>query len=236
MTDPGEVFLQNNQTTQIGTMREKSLHAKVKQWYAQPGDSVEVPVDGFVIDIVRKEWLIEIQTRNFGQMKRKLLTLIEEHPVRLVYPIASEKWIVRVKADGHTQLSRRKSPKRGRLEHLFDELVSFPELVVHPNFELEVLFVRLEQILCDDGKGSWRRKRWSIYDYRLLGVVERARLTSPADFVPLLTDALPRPFTNQELATTLKLTRRLAQKMTYCLRRMGIISVVGKKGRAFLYE
>lgn len=217
-------------------MREKSLHAAIKTWYAQPGDAVEISIDGFVIDIVRGKQLIEIQTGNFGGMKQKLLTLIEHHPVRLVYPIAQEKWIVRVEADGHTRIGRRKSPKRGRLEHLFDQLVSFPEFIAHPNFEIEVLFVQAEQILCNDGQGSWRRKRWSVHDHRLLDVMGKVKLGSPADFSLLLVDALPRPFTNRELADTLKLPRRLAQKMTYCLRKMGVISVVGKKSHAFLYE
>jgi hypothetical protein len=33
-------------------------------------DRFEVPVDGFVIDIVRDDLLIEIQTRNFSSLKR----------------------------------------------------------------------------------------------------------------------------------------------------------------------
>lgn len=39
----------------IGLLNEKSLHASLKQWYAQPGDRFEVAVDGFVIDIVRND-------------------------------------------------------------------------------------------------------------------------------------------------------------------------------------
>ncbi len=34
----------------IGLLNEKPLHASLKEWYAQPGDQFEVPVDGFVID------------------------------------------------------------------------------------------------------------------------------------------------------------------------------------------
>ncbi|MBN1936412.1 MAG: hypothetical protein JW934_17230, partial [Anaerolineae bacterium] len=133
----------------INTFQEKSLHAALKAWYAQPGDLVEAPADGYVIDLVRGDLLIEIQTRSFSSIKAKLYALLESHPVRLVYPIALEKWIVRVQADGETQISRRKSPKRGRLENLFDELVSFPELLKHPRFEIEVLFVQADEIWCD---------------------------------------------------------------------------------------
>src|SRR4026209_2429372 len=101
----------------IGLLNEKPLHASLKRWYARPGDRFEVPVDGFVIDIVRDDLLIEIQTRNFSSIKVKLNKLARSHQIRLIYPIVQEKWIVR----GAT---RRKSPKRGRLEDLFWELVS----------------------------------------------------------------------------------------------------------------
>ena len=41
-------------TSHIGTLREKPLHASLKQLYARPGDRAEVAVDGFVIDLVRE--------------------------------------------------------------------------------------------------------------------------------------------------------------------------------------
>lgn len=106
----------------IGLLNEKPLHASLKQWYARPGDRFEVSVDGFVIDIVRDDLLIEIQTRNFSSIKSKLTNLTHSHRVRLIYPIVQEKWIVRLATNGSASV-RRKSPKRGRLEDLFWELV-----------------------------------------------------------------------------------------------------------------
>ena len=97
----------------IGLINEKPLHASLKQWYARPGDRFEVPVDRFVVDIVRDNLLIEIQTRNFASINAKLSELTRSYEVRLVYPVVQEKWIVR--CDG----VRRKSPKRGQLEDLF---------------------------------------------------------------------------------------------------------------------
>lgn len=219
----------------INTMQEKSLHAALKDWYARPDDRVEVPVDGYIIDVVRGDLLIEIQTRSFSSIKSKLVALLASHPVRLVYPIARDKWIVRVTADGK-QLSRHKSPKRGRLVDLFDELVSFPELLAHPHFEIEVLFIQADEIWCDDGKGSWRRKRWSIHDRHLLAVVDHVLLAAPDDLRSLLPAGLPRPFTNRDLARALELTYRLAQKMTYCLREMGAIEATERKRKGILYQ
>src|SRR5919112_1615330 len=110
----------------IGLLNEKALHASLKQWYARPHDRFEVPVDGFVIDIVRDDLLIEIQTGNFSSIKSKLTALARRHRVRLIYPIVQEKWIVRLATGKGAVAIRRKSPKKGRLEDLFWELVSIP--------------------------------------------------------------------------------------------------------------
>src|SRR5687767_11161076 len=138
----------------IGTLKERSLHANLKDWYAQPGDRREVRVDGYVIDLVRDDLLIEIQTRSFFPLKKKLTKLTESHPVRLVHPIPAERWIVKLAADGETLIERRKSPKRGYVEHIFSELVSIPHLIERENFSLDVLLISEEEIRCHDGKGS----------------------------------------------------------------------------------
>lgn len=219
----------------IGTLGEKSLHAALKQWYARPGDVLETRVDSYVVDIVRDDLLIEIQTRNFAAIKSKLADLLDRYSVRLVHPIAQERWIVRLDVDGETRLSRRKSPRRGRVYHLFDELVRIPHLITHPNFTLDVLLTQEEEIRLNDGQGSWRRKGWSIHDRQLLAVVEQIPLVHVADFQALLPADLPQPFTNKTLAAALKLRSRLAQRMTYCLRQMDVLEVVGKQGNALLY-
>ncbi len=92
-------------SSQIGLLNEKHLHALLKEWYAEPGDRLETPVDGYVVDIVRDGLLIEIQTRNFSAIKTKLLELTDSHRLRLVYPVAAEKWIVSLPKDEHTTTS-----------------------------------------------------------------------------------------------------------------------------------
>jgi ribosomal protein S25 len=47
---------------------------------------------------------------------------------------------------------------------------------------------------------------------------------------------LQRNFTNKVLAQKLGISIRLAQKSTYCLRKMGAISVVGKKRNELLFQ
>jgi hypothetical protein len=222
-------------TQKIGSLNEKPLHAALKAWYARPNDRFEVAVDGFVIDIVQGNLLVEIQTRNFAAIKRKLITLTAQHPVRLVYPIAREKWIVKLARDGRNQQSRRKSPKRGALEQVFAELVSFPQLLASPNFSLEVLLIQEEEVRRYDGKRGWRRRGWVTHERRLLDVVERRLFKTPADVGALVPSTLVEPFTTSDLAAVTGKPRWLAQKMAYCLREMGAILQVGKRGRAILY-
>jgi len=216
-------------------MNEKPLHASLKQWYAQPGDQFEVPVNGFVIDIVRDNLLIEIQTRNFASINSKLSRLTRSHEVRLVYPVVLEKWIVRSGPNGGAVALRRKSPKRGRLEDLFRELVSIPRLLSNPNFSLEVLTIREEEVRRYDGRRKWRRKGWVVEGRRLVDVVDRRLFGRSADWLALLPDGL-QSFTTKDLATAAATDRDLAQKMAYCLRHARMIDLIGKQGRANLYQ
>ncbi|HEY72751.1 MAG: hypothetical protein B6I35_07045 [Anaerolineaceae bacterium 4572_32.2] len=212
------------------------MHAALKEWYAQPGDRFEVSVDGFVIDIVRGELLVEIQTGGFSAIKRKLTTLTARHPLRLVYPVAREKWIVKLAQDGSGRLGRRKSPKHGAFEHVFAELVSFPSLLSVPNFSLEVLLIQEDEVRRYDGKRGWRRKGWVTHERKLLEVVERRLFETPADMGELVPSDLAEPFTTSDLAAAIGQRRWLAQKMAYCLREMGALAPVGKQGNSILYS
>ncbi len=221
--------------TGIGTLRETELHAALKALYTEPGDRLEARVDGYVIDLLRGETAIEFQTHNFHAIRPKLLRLVERRPVRLVHPVALERWIVRQDAAGGAVLGRRKSPRRGHAAHLFLELVSLPALLAHPNFELELLLIREEELRCPQApkrRGRWRPKDWAVVGRRLLEVVERRRLVSPADCLAFLPPDLPQPFTNRELARALGQPAYVAEKMTYCLRQLGVLSEVGRRGRA----
>jgi hypothetical protein len=218
----------------IGLLNEKPLHASLKAWYAMPGDQFEVAVGGFVIDIVRGDLLIEIQTRNLAMMKAKLVSLLRSHRVHVIHPIALEKWIVKPAADGGGELTRRKSPRAGRVEDLFKEMVSFPQLLSHPNFSLEVLMIREEEVRRFDGKRRWRTKGWGTEERRLLEVVERRLFEKPDDWLALLPVGIGA-FTAKDLAAALGIQVRLAQRMAYCLRKVMAIDLIGMRGRAHTY-
>lgn len=220
----------------IGTLRERHLHATLKQWYAEPGDRHEVAIDGFVIDIVRDDLLIEVQTRGFAGMKPKVKALLGRgHRVRIVHPIAADRWIVNVQSDG-TVLSRRLSPRHGAFADVASELITFPELLAQPTFEIEVLMTAEEEYRHLVPGMCWRRKGWTVIERRLVDVLDRAVLGAPADLLALLPAGLPQPFTTADLAIELRRPRRTAQHLAYCLARAGVVEAVGKRAHAIEYR
>jgi hypothetical protein len=216
-------------------MTEYSLHAGIKELYSVLGGQVEVKVDDFVVDVVKDGVLIEIQTRNLSIIKKKLAKLISTNQVRLVYPIARIKWIVYVSKSGEF-IRKRRSPKKGKIIDFFIEMVYLSDLIINKNFSFEILLIEEEELRCDDGKGSWRRRGVSIKDRKLLKVFDRVIFEDRTDFLKILPDNLGEFFTNRVLAKKLGISIRLAQKITYCLRKMNLIIIVGKKKRELLFR
>lgn len=218
----------------IGALNESPLHAALKRVAAPPGSQFEVYVGGYVVDAVSDGLLVEIQTRNFGAMRAKLAALLPEHRVRLVMPIASRRWIVRLHADG--SVDRRRSPKRGVLLGVFAELVALPLLLSDPNFELEIVLTEEDELRRLEPGKAWRRRGWVVVDRRLVGVVERHVVRQPADLLALLPADLPPDFTTVDLAALGHLPRRVAQQAAYCMAAMGLVARVGKRGNLLVYR
>ena len=222
-------------TPMIGTLREGALHAQLKEWYRRPGDELEQRLSGYVVDIVRGELLIEIQTGGFAPLRRKLDVLTREHPVRVVAPVARERRIVRLSSEGEI-LAARRSPRHGVVVDVFSRLVSIPTLLCRPRFEIEILLTEEDELRIHQPGKSFRRRGWTVSGRSLSSVADCVRLAGPEDAAALLPPGLPESFDTAELAEAAAISRRLAQQMTYCLRAMGMLEIVGNRRRAHVYR
>jgi len=209
-------------STGIGTLNESPLHAGIKKFLALPGDRFEVPLEGFVIDIVREtgdgDELIEIQTGSFGALGNKLDRLLGSHRIRIVHPIAEQVWIARA-----GRRRARRSPRRGSILELFGELVSLPTLLSHPNLSLEVLLIDEEQL-----RGPRRGLRARVLERRLRVVRRSRRFDEVGELLELLPVGLEEPWTTAGLAASTGIRRRTAQAMAYCLKANELIVEVGR--------
>lgn len=75
----------------IGTLKEKTVHAVLKNYYAPDEKMHEVPVGNYVADIYTGNAIMEIQNGNFYKIRTKLDAFLEKYPVTIVYPIPHNK-------------------------------------------------------------------------------------------------------------------------------------------------
>src|SRR5580704_5585872 len=217
---------------------ETSLHRELKLLYAGRQARNEVSLDGYRIDAVAHGRLFEIQHGALAAIRDKVRTLLESHQVTVVKPIIAGKVTVKKAAKGGEVVSRRTSPKRGQILDLFDELVHFTNVFPHAGLTLEVLLVEVEE---SRFPGHGRRRRWrendhEVEDKRLVAIHGKHRLRTAADLARLVRCPLPTPFHTAQLAQSLGVRRWAAQRIVYCLHRMGSMQMVGKEGNTRLYE
>ena len=216
---------------------ETSLHQQLKQVYADESNRLEVSVEGFRIDVVSNQRLIEIQHGSLSSVKRKVLQLLNRHDVTVVKPIIARKQLVWVESKGGRVLRRRMSPKRGTLLSIFDELVYFTEVFPHPRLVLDVPLVQVEEWRYL-GHGRRRRRRdsdFQVEDRKLISVDAVHSFRKADEFARLLPGDIPSRFTTAELSIALDVARWDAQKIAYCLRNVGAIKQVGKRGNSIVY-
>lgn len=220
------------------TGMETTLHRQLKAHYAADGAQVEQRIGRYRIDVVAGKELIEIQLGSLSAIRDKIAALVKRHPVRVVKPIVAAKYLVKHDRAGGRMISRRRSPKRGVVLDLFEELVHFTRVFPHPRLVLEVVLVEIEE-LRHPGHGKrryWRRNDHVVADQRLLSVVGGESFHAAADLCRLLPKRLPKTFHTGHLANGLGVERWIAQRMAYCLRNTGAIQTVGKERGAWLYE
>ena len=217
---------------------ETSLHRQLKQLYADRGARVEAPVDNYRIDVICDGELIEIQHGSLAAIRRKVQNLLKGHRVLVVKPIILRKRLVKQQTRGGKILGRRMSPKQGSVIDLFDELIYFTHVFPHQNLALEVPLVDVEEWRYP---GHGRRRRHGrndhqVEDQKLLKLHRVYRFRTSDDLLQLVPRELPQPFHTGHLASKMDVPRWVAQRIAYCLRHMGGLSEVGKKGNARLYS
>jgi hypothetical protein len=98
-----------------------------------------------------------------------------------------------------------------------------------------LLLIEEEEVRRYDGVRGWRRRGWVTEERRLLRVVDKRILNSPADMHAFIPTTLTEPFSVNDLATATNSSIVLARKMVYCLRAMGCVAPAGKRANAILY-
>ncbi len=219
----------------IGTLSEKALHAALKAYYEPDSESREIALGGFVADIVGEEGIIEIQTRGFDRLRGKLQAFLEVARVTVVYPIAVRRQLRWIDPETGEVLPPRKSPKKGIPFDVLPELYKIEPHLLHPNFRLRLVLLESTDYKYLDGYGKQRKIRASRGERVPEALLDEIDFTCPADYLRLLPEALPEPFTAGQLAKVLCRPATHARAGVHVLCTLGVLERVGKAGRAYLY-
>lgn len=220
----------------IGTLQEKILHAILKRAYQEDDINHEIKLNGYIVDIFSENKVIEIQTRQFNKLRNKLIALLPEYPVTIVYPIPYIKYLSWIDPLTGDSTKQRKSPKQGTLYDSVNELYKIKMFLSHPGLTIHIVFIdMLEYRLLngwseDKKKGSWRNDRIPL-QYR-----HTLELCNQLDYQQFLPIDLNETFTSKEFMKLSKTSKRITQVTLNILQSVKIIEVIGKQGRLNLYQ
>lgn len=231
-----EIIGQQQGMNGIGTLGEKTVHSVLKYYLSPELLNHEIKVGGFVADICTGNGIIEIQTRNFDKLRRKLQTFLAFAPVTIVYPIPSTKWIRWVNPQTGEISPRRKSPKLGKPYSIFPELYKIKEYLINPNLKLKILMIDLEEYRLLNG-WSEDKKRGSTRSDRIpTDLVGEYTIDGKEDYQQLIPAQLEEEFTVKDYKKASGISLKASQTAIHVLNYVGAIERTGKKGRSFVYR
>lgn len=231
-----EIIHVDREKNGIGTLQEKTLHAVLKRFYEPDTGHQEIRIGNFVADIFRGEEIIEIQTRNFNTMRRKLDLFLEEYPVTIVYPIVHNKWLFWIDEKTGEVSKKRKSPRTGKTYDAYYELYKIKSYLTHPNLHLCLILLDVEEYRLLNGWSRDRKKGSTRYDRIPVRLVDEFYIGSPSEYGCMIPEGLPAPFTSKDFARLAKVPAKTAQTALNILYYIKAVKRIGKAGNSYLYE
>ena len=222
-----EVIGQLPGTNGIGTLGEKTVHSVLKNYLSPDSLSQEIKIGGFVADICTGTEIIEIQTRHFDKLRRKLKAFLAAAPVTIVYPVPYIKWVRWVNPQTGEISHPRKSPKKGTPYSVFPELYKI---------KLRIVLMNLEEYKYLDGWSADKKRGSTRCDRIPIDLVDELLISDTSDYQLLIPEILEGPFCSKDYQKASGLSLSSAQTALNILYYVGAVDRIGKRGNSYLYE
>ena len=187
-------------------------------------------------DIFTGDEIIEIQTRNFDQVRKKLDRFLPQYPVTVVLPIPDTKWLIWIDEETGELTTPRKSPKKGNEYGAFKELYKIKTYLKKEGLTIVLLFLDMEEYRLLNGWSHDKKKGSTRYDRIPIRITKEVRLENVVDYQMLIPNSLKGEFTCAEFAKAVKINNRQANLVLNVLFYLDVVKRIGKRGRAFVYE
>lgn len=219
----------------IGTLGEKTLHAVLKDYFEPHKENQEVRLGSFVADIAGENGVIEIQTRQFSRLVKKLECFLEYCDVTVVYPIPQIKYLSWIDTDTGEVTSRRRSPKKGSIYDAARELYRIKYTLDNPRMCLCLCLLELEETRYLNGWSYDKKRGSSRCDRVPTDINEEIYLRCPEDYRIFIPDGLGEEFTSADFAKSAHTSVRNARTILNLLVYLEIVEITGKRSRSNIY-
>ncbi len=225
-----------HERTGIGTLNEKTLHMVLKNYIEPDRTRQEVKLGDFVADIFTGDSVIEIQTRNFYGMKKKLSFFLDNYPVTVVYPIPNEKYINWIDPKTGEVTERRRSPKKPHPQEIAHELIHILPFVGRQGLTFRLMFIDVEDYKIKNGWDKTGKKGSERYERIPRHLAGEKYISCIDDYRYFIPEGLGDTYTAGEFKKAAKVSDTCARRMIYILVKLGIVVREGKRGRAYIYR
>lgn len=225
----------------VGTLSEKTVHAVLKHCCAPYADDREVKIGGYIADAVGEAGIIEVQTKGFYQMRKKLSAFLSACPVTVVWPCVETLWLRKIDPVTGEAGKRRKSPRRQSPEELFFELMGLGELLAEPGLSFKVVRLEAEELRSAEKepgrKGHWPAyRKIDRYPVGFYGEIDICGAGELWKLLPGVSGPLPERVTAPEFAALSGTGREVARAALKAFCYAGMAAEDGKEGRKKVYR
>lgn len=220
----------------IGTLGEKTLHAVLKYYYQSDESFHEQKIGRYYADIATPAGVIEIQTRGFDRLRKKLEAFLAVGEVTVVYPVPAIKYLVWINHETGEMSKPHKSPKRGNIYAALNELPYLGELLLHPGLSFRVLLLDITEYRTLNGWSKDKKKGSTRFERIPEAISHEYCLSGLFDFQALVPQSLPAAFCAKDFQRAAGLSPRQTSFGLSMLIKLGLLVRTGKKGNAYIYE
>lgn len=230
------IISSERESSGIGTLKEKTVHAVLKDYYAAQREMQEISLDGYVADIYTGTEIIEIQTANFNRMRSKLDKFLPKYPVTIVYPIPKIKYLIWIDEETGECSKPRKSTVNGSVYRAFYELYKIKPYLANPNLHLCFPLLELEEYRLLNGWSRDKKRGSCRYDRIPKALLDEVRFDRLKDYAQLIPPGLAEPFTAAEFGKAVKERKQIAGMVLHILNYLKVIERCENRGRCYTYR
>jgi len=220
----------------IGALSEKTLH-KILKLYVEPDITKhEVKYLGSVADVKNGEGVIEVQTRNYDKLAPKIKKFLAQAPVRVICPLAEEKWLSWIDEKTGEISDKRKSPKKEGIYDALKLLHGIRSVITDPRLTVTVVYMRVDEYKNLNGWDVTGKRGATRLERIPTALLHTEDITSVEYYKELIPDNLGEEFLAKDFCRAIKRTSRYSYYILKLLVAAGALRESGMRGRAVVYQ